>query len=74
MNKPKVGFMSVSCPTHIKASDELGRPWVESETTDRAVNALKISGLEIIKYPEVIVSIQSALRAVDKFREVISTV
>jgi len=69
MNKPKVGFMSVSCPTHIKAYDELGRPWVESETTDRVVNALQISGLEIIEYPEVIVSIQSSLGAVNKFRE-----
>lgn len=67
MEKPKVGFVAVTCPTHIAATDETGTAWVEEKETRIAIQALEKAGLELIKHDKVICSVEEAVQVADRF-------
>lgn len=68
MIKPKVGFMAVSCPTHVKATTETGEKWVDESLIDQLLDSLKGYNLEVMEYKNLIDSVSSSLEAVDKFK------
>lgn len=67
MEKPKVGFVAVTCPTHIEEVDETGTAWIEEKETQMAVQALEKAGLELIKHDAVICSVEEAVQVADRF-------
>jgi len=56
MREPKMGFLSVTCPTHKEAINETGQNWVDVENLKRIEKCLEKNNLELIKTDDVIAS------------------
>lgn len=56
MHKPKVGFLSITCPTHKEAINETGQNWVDVENLKRIEKCLEKNNLELIKTSDILAS------------------
>jgi len=56
MRKPKLGFLSVTCPTHKQAVNETGEQWVDVENLGKVEKGLEDRNLELVKIDDVISS------------------
>jgi L-fucose isomerase-like protein len=54
MRKPKLGFLSVTCPTHREAKTETGDDWVNYENIEKIKKGLQDKGLELVVYEKVV--------------------
>ncbi|MHB8277641.1 MAG: hypothetical protein ACYDIA_08320 [Candidatus Humimicrobiaceae bacterium] len=54
MRKPKVGFLSVTCPTHREAKNETGDNWVDTGNLKRIKDELISSDLNLVMVEKVI--------------------
>lgn len=56
MIQPKLGFLSVTCPTHKEAINENGENWVDIENLKKIEDGLEKNNLELVKADDVIAS------------------
>ena len=54
MRKPKIGFLSVTCPTHREAKNETGDSWVDTTNLEKVKNELTGSDLDLVVVDKVI--------------------
>ena len=54
MRKPKVGFLSVTCPTHREAKNETGDSWVDTTNLEKVKNELTGSSLDLVAADKVV--------------------
>ena len=54
MRKPKLGFLSVTCPTHREAKTETGDEWVNNENIEKVRSGLIDKGIDLIVYEKVV--------------------
>jgi len=52
MRKPKVGFLSITCPTHKEAKNETGDDWVDLKNLEKVKNGLINNGLNLVVIEE----------------------
>jgi len=53
MRKPKVGFLSVTCPTHKEAKNETGDSWVNTKSIGKIKNELISNNLDLVAVDKV---------------------
>ncbi|MCL5985663.1 MAG: hypothetical protein M1371_03755 [Actinobacteria bacterium] len=63
--KAKVGFISVTCPTHIEAKTETGIDWVNKETVDNANNAIENMDFDVVRFNKIVDSVEDSFEAAD---------
>jgi len=56
MARPKIGFLSVTCPTHKESFNETGNKWVDVENQKKIEERLEKNNLELVKVNDVIAS------------------
>ncbi|MFZ3085824.1 MAG: hypothetical protein WA097_04155 [Candidatus Hydromicrobium sp.] len=49
MIQPKLGFLSVTCPTHKEAINENGENWVDIENLKKIEDGLEKNNLKLVK-------------------------
>ncbi|MBC8388066.1 MAG: hypothetical protein H8E13_08470, partial [Actinobacteria bacterium] len=54
MRKPKVGFLTITCPTHREAKNETGDEWVDFGNLEKVKNGLKSNGLDLVVIDDII--------------------
>ena len=54
MRKPKVGFISITCPTHKEAKNEVGESWVDLENLKKVKASLIGNGLNPVVIEDVL--------------------
>lgn len=56
MRKPKLGFLTITCPTHKEAKNELGANWVDKNNLEKVKKSLGKSNLNLVVIDEIIAS------------------
>ena len=54
MRKPKIGFLSLTCPTHIDAFNENGSAWVDTENLSNLKKVLLHANLDLVDNGKII--------------------
>ena len=54
MRKPKVGFLTITCPTHREAKNETGDEWVDFDNLEKVKNGLESNGLDLVVIDDII--------------------
>ena len=62
MSTTKIGF--IPCGVHVKMIDTFGRPLIDRQMIEQAVNSLKDVGLEVCRYDEIVRTRKDAATAV----------
>lgn len=56
MRKPKIGFLSVTCPTHIQSKNETGDAWVNELNIKKIQKVLSENYLDLVVHEKIISS------------------
>lgn len=67
MLKPKLGFLNITCPTHLKAVNETGDNWVNKDTIEKVKKKLLNSNLELVYIDKIITTFDQLDEVEKKF-------
>jgi len=63
MEKPKVSF--IPCGVHVEVTDSFGRPFIDYQMLEKAVDSLRKAGLEVYEFKNFVRRKKDAIRAVE---------
>jgi L-fucose isomerase-like protein len=63
MSTLKVGF--ITCGVHVKVTDSFGRPFIDYQMLEQAVNSLKGAGLDVYRFKEFVRTKKDAMIAIE---------